>query len=92
MVIMLFLYCNLYCIIDILCLPIIFQIGIKLKQILISTNCKVKVKISTYTNTMQTFKTVPFLRVEPWGFTIGENGVKARTWENAHEKKEKHLT
>ena len=45
-----------------------------------------------YTNTMQTFKTVPFLRVEPWGFTIGENGVKARTWENAHEKKEKHLT
>ena len=40
---------------------IIFQIGIKLKQISPSTNRLVKVKISTYTNGIQTFKTLPLL-------------------------------
>ena len=47
--------------------PIIFQIGIKLKQISPSTNRLVKVKVNTYiyTNTMQTFKTLPLLRAEP---------------------------
>ena len=39
-------------------IPIIFQIGIKLKQISPSTNHFVKVKINTYTNSMQTFKTL----------------------------------
>ena len=46
-------------------IPIIFQISIKLKQISPSTNCLVKVKINTYTNIMQTFKTLPLLKVEP---------------------------
>ena len=49
---------------------IIFQIGIKLKQISPSTNRLVKVKIDTYTNSMQTFKTLPGLKAEPQGFTI----------------------
>ena len=51
-------------------IPIIFQIGIKLKQILPSTNHMVKVKINTYTNSMQTFKALPILKVESLGFTI----------------------
>ena len=51
-------------------IPVIFQIGIKLKQILPSTNHLAKVKINTYTNTMHTFKTLPLLKVEPSGFTI----------------------
>ena len=38
-------------------IPMIFQISIKLKQISPSTNHDVKVKINTYTNKMQTFKT-----------------------------------
>ena len=42
----------------------------KLKKIWPSTNRLVKVKINTYTNTMQTFKTLPVLRAEPYGFTI----------------------
>ena len=46
-------------------IPIIFQIGIKLKQISPSTNRPVKVKINTYTNSRQTFKTLPSLKAEP---------------------------
>ena len=47
-------------------IPIIFQIGIKLKvkQILPSTNCLVKVKINTYTTLIQTFKTIPLLKAK----------------------------
>ena len=51
-------------------IPIIFQIGIKLNIISPSTNRLVIVKINTYTNTMQTFKTLPVLRAEPYGFSI----------------------
>ena len=51
-------------------IPIIIQIGIKLKQILPSTNHLVKVKINAYTNSMQTFKTLPVLKVDPYGFVI----------------------
>ena len=51
-------------------IPIIIQIGIKLKQILPSTNHLVKVKINTYTNSMQTFKILPVLIVDPYGFVI----------------------
>ena len=46
-------------------IPIIFQIGIKLKGISPSTNCLVKVKIYTYTNILQTFKTQSLLKAEP---------------------------
>ena len=46
-------------------IPIIFEIGIKLKRISPSTNRLVNVKINTYTNTMQTFKTLPLLKAEP---------------------------
>ena len=51
-------------------IPIIFQISVKLKTKSPSTNRLVKVKINTYTNTMQTFKTLPLLKAEPQGFTI----------------------
>ena len=51
-------------------ISIIFQISIKLKQISPSTNRLVKAKINTYKNIMQTFKTLPVLRAEPYGFTI----------------------
>ena len=47
-----------------------FQIGIKLKRISPSTNPLVEVWINTYTNTMQTFKTLPLLKAEPRDFTI----------------------
>ena len=46
-------------------IPIIFQMGIQLKQISPSTNQLVKVKINTYTNTVQAFKTLPLLKAEP---------------------------
>ena len=46
-------------------IPIIFQIGKKLKRISPSTNRLVKIKIYTYTNTMQTFKTLPVRRAKP---------------------------
>ena len=47
-------------------IPIIFQIGIKLKvkQISPSTNCLVKVKINTYTTLIQTFMTIPLLKAK----------------------------
>ena len=51
-------------------IPIIFQISVKLKIISPSTNRLVKVKINTYTNTMQTFKTLHLHKVESSGFTI----------------------
>ena len=50
-------------------IPIIFQISIKLKPKSPSTICLGTVKINTYTNTMQTFKTLLSLKAEPWGFT-----------------------
>ena len=46
-------------------IPVIFQISITLKQISPSTDRLVKVKISTCTNSMQTFKTLPLLKAEP---------------------------
>ena len=46
-------------------IPIIFQIGIKLKQISPSTNHFVKVKINTYTNSLQILRTLPLLKAEP---------------------------
>ena len=67
----------------------IFPIGIKLNKISPSTNRLVKVTINAYTNTMQTFKTA---QIGALGFYNWVNGVKMRTWENADEKKEKHLT
>ena len=70
-------------------IPIIFQISIKLKQILPSTNHMVKVKINR--NSMQTFKTT-HTQSGASGFYNWEKGVKVRMWENAHEKKEKQLT
>ena len=51
-------------------IPVIFQIGIKLKQILPSTIHLAKVKINTYTNTMHDFKTLPLLKAESSGFII----------------------
>ena len=69
MVIMLFLYFLLYYFHFMLVkmIPIIFQISIKLKQILPSTNCLVKVKINTNTNRIQTFKTT-FTQSQALGF------------------------
>ena len=61
----------------------IFQIGINLKQILPSTNRLVKVKINTYTNCTQTFKTLRSYNLE--------KGIKVRLWENVHEKKKSIL-
>ena len=69
-------------------IPIIFQIGIKLKIISPSTNRLLIVNINTYTNTMQTFKTI-FTQSGALGFYNWENGVKVRPWENAHEKKKR---
>ena len=43
----------------------IFQISIKLKQISPSINRLVKVKISTYTNSMHTFKTLFLRKAKP---------------------------
>ena len=62
-------------------IPIIFQIGINLKQISLSTNRYIKVKINTYTNCMQTFKTT-FTQSGALGFYNWEKGVKVRMREN----------
>ena len=51
-------------------IPIIFEIGIKLKRISPSTNRLVTIRISAYTNTTQTFKTLSLLKAEPWGLQL----------------------
>ena len=72
-------------------IPMIFQISIKLKQISMSTNCWVKVKINAYTNSMQTFKTLPLLKGSLRVLQLRKR-CKSENVRNAHEKKEKHLT
>ena len=54
-------------------IPIIFQIGIKLKQISPSTNRLVEVKTNTKTNTPQNFKTPPLFKADPLGFKPAKN-------------------
>ena len=45
-----------------------------------------------YNKPHSNFQDSTFTESEALGFYNWENGVKVRTWENAHEKKEKHLT
>ena len=42
-----------------------FQVGVKLKQISQSTNSVVTLEVNTYTNTMQTFKSLPLFKADP---------------------------
>ena len=54
-------------------IPIIFKIGIKLKQISPATNLLVEVTTGQYTNTPQTFKTPPLFKADPLGFKPEKN-------------------
>ena len=73
-------------------IPIIFQSGIILKQILPPTNRLIKVKINAYINSMQTFKTLPLLKVEPRVLKLRKRckceKVRKRTWK---ERKASYL-
>ena len=58
-------------------IPMIFQIGIKLKQISPSTNCWVKVKINAYKQHAN-FQDPAFTQSGTLGFYNYEKGVKVR--------------